>query len=164
MENIIDTNKKNVANIEKALGTSERQSKTVLENAETINRMANLLEKQQNEFLKERQKNEELTKDNNHYKTKLINSMSNEISSQKEKIKQMKDEKRRVDARAAEYEQQLVGLKIAQDNSLDDIAMLKEAMSLMEAENADSKSNLIEKLRKADLALIQQTIDLMSIR
>ena len=164
MENIIDTNKKNVANIEKALGTSERQSKTVLENAETINRMANLLEKQQNEFLKERQKNEELTKDNNHYKTKLINSMSSEISSQKEKIKQMKDEKRRVDARAAEYEQQLVGLKIAQDNSLDDIAMLKEAMSLMEAENADSKSNLIEKLRKADLALIQQTIDLMSIR
>ena len=88
MENIIDTNKKNVANIEKALGTSERQSKTVLENAETINRMANLLEKQQNEFLKERQKNEELTKDNNHYKTKLINSMSSEISSQKEKIKQ----------------------------------------------------------------------------
>ena len=164
MENIIDTNKKNVANIEKALGTSERQSKTVLENAETINRMANLMQQQQNEFLKERRKNEELTKDNNHYKTKLINSMTNEISSQKEKIKQMKDEKRRVDARAADYEQQVIGLKMARDNSLDDIAMLKEAMLKMEAENADNESNLMEKLRKTDLALIQQTIDLMAVR
>ena len=153
-----------MANIGKVIGTNERQSKTVLENAETINRMAELMKQQQTEFLKERRKNEELTKDNNQYKTKLINSMSNEISSQREKIKQMEDEKRRVDSRAADYEQQLEGLKDAHNISLEDIKILKEAMKEMEAKNTDNTSNLMEKLRLADLALIQHTIDLMAIR
>ena len=164
MESIIDTNEKNLKNIEKVLGTNERQSKTVLENAETINRMANLLEQQQAEFLKERQKNEELTKDNNQYKVKLINSMSGEINNQKEKINQLKEERRRVDARAADYEKQLIGLQDAHDVTLRDVDMLKEAMKEMEAKNSDNTMNLMEKLRKTDLALVQQTIDLMAVR
>ena len=126
--------------------------------------MANLMERQQSEFLKERKKNEALSKDNDHYKTKLIDSMSDKISNQKEKIDRMEDEKRIIAARAAEFESQVKGLKSIYDDSKKDIETLKEAMAKMEKENADSTSNLLEKLRESDLALVQQAVDLVAIR
>ena len=164
MENIIKTNNINVENVRKALETNDRQSKTVLENAETVNRMAGLMERQQSEFMKERKKNEELQKDNNQYKAKLISSMSSEIVSQKEKIKRMEEEKKRIAARAAEYESQVRGLKTIYDGSQEDIKALEDAMMKMEKEYGDNTSLLLEKLRKSDVAMIQQAVDLAAIR
>ena len=164
MENIIKTNNINVENVRKALETNDRQSKTVLENAETVNRMAGLMEKQQSEFMRERKKNEELQKDNNQYKSKLISSMSSEIVSQKEKIKRMEEEKKKIAARAAEYESQVRGLKTIYDGSQEDIKALEDAMQRMEKEYGDNTSLLLEKLRKSDVAMIQQAVDLAAIR
>ena len=161
---MIDTNAKNTESIAKAFETADRQSKTVFKNSETISQMADLMTQQQAEYLKERKKNEDLTKDNNHYKTKLINSMSNQISSQKEKIKKIEDEKKIIATRAAEYESQVKGLRSIYDDSRNDIDALKMAMQKMKESNTSKTDNLLEKLRKTDVAMIQQAIDLAAIR
>ena len=164
IQNIMKTNEKNVDNIETALENSRKQNEAAIRQADTIGQMAKTQNDLQNEYIRERKRNDEMTKEVGKYMEKLIENMAERIAEQKQKIEKLGSEKAEIQARAAGYEEQLTGLKSIYDESESDMKELKKAMKEMKEKNKKSNDKLIEELRRSDVAMVDQAVTLIALR
>ena len=157
MTSVIRTNERNAENIDKAIESNQKQSDALVKSAETVNLMARTQNELQVQYLKEREKNEDL-------KDTLINRMNKKIKDQQDELDQHEKEKAGIEARAADLESQVIGLKSLYDMSEENTKVLKQKMIEMKQNNEKSEEELVDDLRKTDVALLIQTMELISIR
>ena len=150
MKSVIRTNERNAENIDKAIESNQKQSEALVKSSETVNLMAKTQNDLQVQYLKEKEKNENL-------KDTLINKMNKKIKDQQDELDQHEKEKAGIEARAAELESQVVGLKSLYDMSEGNMKALKQKMIEMKQDNERSEEDLAEDLRRTDVALLIQT-------
>ena len=161
---VMTTNEENAKNIAEALKITRKQAEASFEKSKAITSMALTQNRLQEEYLRERERVDKLQGENDEFRNKIIDDLEEEISRQKEDIAKLFGEKARIENRAAEAEQELVDLRAIYDESEEDIKELKKVMNEMREKNKESNDQLVEELRKADVAMLNQAISLIAMR